>query len=422
MPGESFNVSLFDLTMCLSDAMDLISPVVVDHHKKVALIADYFGEEMGLSKEKQTVLTLAGLLHDSGAISLKERIDALTFELENPHKHSELGYLMLKGFPFYSEIATIIRYHHSSYKEYRTKVPFESHIVHLADRISVLINPDKQILEQKDYIIEKINDKKGDTFAPEIVEAFEKVSEKESFWLDIVSPDVGEILSSRAKSNAASISLDINGLLEIGELFTRVIDFRSVFTSTHSSGVAASAEALARKIGFSDLECLQMRLAGYLHDLGKLAVPKEILEKPGKLTEDEFRVIRTHTYYTYRTLERLPQLETINKWGALHHEKIDGSGYPFHCEGEKLSLGSRIVAVADVFTALTEDRPYREGLSPQKVEDILNNMVKEKALDSGVVEVLMKNYKEIDDVRKNAQLNSKQKYQDTKEKETHAGG
>ncbi len=411
MAGENFNVSLFDLTMCLSDAMDLVSPVVVDHHKKVALISDYFSEELGLSTEKRFITMLAALLHDNGAISLKERIDALTFELENPDKHSELGYMFLKGFPFYEEVANIIRHHHASYDETKTReeVPFESHIVHLADRISVLINED-QILSQKAKVIEKIETKKGTTFAPEIVDAFLKVGERESFWLDIASYEVGELLASRARIVPASIFLDINGLLEVGELFRRVIDFRSAFTSTHSSGVATSAEVLADKIGFSKLECLQMRLAGYLHDLGKLAVPKEILEKPGKLTEEEYRVIKTHAYHTYRTLERLPDLQTVNKWGAFHHEKMDGKGYPFRYQGDDLNLGSRIMAVADVFTALTEDRPYRQGLKREKVEKILKEMVDQKALDGGVVTLLFKNYTEIDSLRKDVQKNSAEEY------------
>ncbi len=414
MSAKKYNVSLFDLTMCFSDAMDLISPVVVDHHKKVALIADYLGEEINLPPEKQMATILSGLLHDSGAISLKERINALQFELETPHQHSEMGYLLLNDFPHYKNIAAIIRYHHASYEETKgdPKIPIESHIIHLADRISVLIKSNEPVLTQKQNVVDKINAKKGKLFDPEIVEVFENISEKESFWLDISSHKINELLASRAEQTSEIVNLDINGLLDIGRLFKRVIDFRSAFTSTHSSGVAASAEAIARQIGFSNLEQLEMRLAGFLHDLGKLAVPKEILEKPGKLTSEEYRVIKTHTYHTYRTLERIPELNTVKEWGAYHHEKLNGKGYPFRCSKDELTLGSRIMAVADVFTALTEERPYREGLGKEKVRDIISEMVEGKALDSGVVEILFNNFQEINELRAEAQDLSRQEYHD----------
>ena len=110
---------------------------------------------------------LAGLLHDSGAISLKDRLEALNFKLENPRKHSELGYMMLRDFPFYSEVANIVRYHHESYEEKGSQIPLESHIIYLADRISVLIKPAEPVLAQVDDIKEKIKNKKGTMFMPE---------------------------------------------------------------------------------------------------------------------------------------------------------------------------------------------------------------------------------------------------------------
>ena len=96
-------------------------------------------------------------------------------------------------------------------------------------------------------------------------------------------------------------------------------------------------------------EIQDLKIAGYLHDLGKLAVPKEILEKPGKLTATEFNIVKTHAYYGYRTLETVRGLEKINNCGTLHHECLDGSGYPFHLNGDNLSIGSRIMAIADIF-------------------------------------------------------------------------
>jgi HD-GYP domain-containing protein (c-di-GMP phosphodiesterase class II) len=232
---------------------------------------------------------------------------------------------------------------------------------------------------------------------------------KEYFWLGVVSPSIDSILSNRVK--LATIDLSIEDLLSLTKLFSHIIDFRSRFTATHSSGVAASAEALARFAGFSERECKMMRIAGYLHDLGKLAVPTEILEKPAKLTEEEFNVIRSHTFHTYRCLEPIGGLDLINTWASFHHERIDGTGYPFHHKGQDLSLGSRIMAVADVFTAITEDRPYRKGMTRDRALQLLRQMVENTALDSHIVSLLGLHFDEINSLRVAAQDVSFEEYQ-----------
>ena len=124
-------------------------------------------------------------------------------------------------------------------------------------------------------------------------------------------------------------------------------------------------------MGFSAWECQLIRVAGNLHDLGKLAVPAEILEKSGQLTDAEYNLIKGHSFYTYHILEAIDELEIITAWAAFHHERLDGSGYPFQISGDQLSLPARIVAVADVFTAITEDRPYRVGMDPDQALSVL---------------------------------------------------
>ena len=198
----------------------------------------------------------------------------------------------------------------------------------------------------------------------------------------------------------------------MSKLFSYIIDFRSRFTATHSSGVAASSEALSRLVGFSERECRMMRIAGHLHDLGKLAVPAEILEKPAKLTEDEFNIIRSHTFYTYRILEPIGDLDVINTWGSFHHERLDGSGYPFHHKAQDLSLGSRIMAVADVFTAITEDRPYRKEMPSERALQVLQQMADSSALDSNIVSLLRVHFDEINSSRIAAQAGASKEYQE----------
>lgn len=113
-------VYLFDTVMCLSSALDLVSPIVVNHQKRVAYIALSIAAELGLSPEQQNELALAGALHDCGALSLKDKLDALRFDFDfgNPHQHAELGYLLLKRFGPFSGLATLVRYHHVPHSQF----------------------------------------------------------------------------------------------------------------------------------------------------------------------------------------------------------------------------------------------------------------------------------------------------------------
>ena len=417
---RELHVPLFDISLSLSNALDLISSSVTNHHKHVAYIASAIAAEIGLSKDDEIDILLAGTLHDIGALSLKERLDTLNFEIDLPHRHAEKGYYLLKDFAPFAKIAPLIRYHHLPWSNGSgesfngEEVPLGSHILHLADRVDVLIDRDSDILNQVDDICEKVERFSGKLFHPELIDGFKRVAQREYFWLDLVSFSLERVLAR--KTRTASVELDIVGLIELTRIYSKIIDFRSRFTATHSSGVAAVSETLAALVGMSRHQCLKMKVAGYLHDLGKLAIPTTILEKAEKLTSKEYNIIKRHTFYTYRILENVKGLEQINSWAALHHERLDGRGYPFGHKGDELSLGSRIVAVADVFTALTEDRPYRQGMEKDKVMDILEDMVQTKALDSRIVKLLKNNYEKVNKLRYVAQTNAAQAYTDFEEK------
>ena len=408
-------VSMYNLIFALSYAMDLINPRVLDHHNKVAYISLSIGKQMKLSNSSKNNLLIAGLLHDIGAFSLKERLDILKFEFDNPSQHAELGHRLLKTFEPFTEIAKIVRFHHQNWnhgegaKLNGLTIPLESHILHLSDRISVSVKKDSDVLSQAETIRKKILSLKGKMFEPGIVDSFVELSYKECFWLDLISQQVSERFSKMTV--LPNVEMDMDTLIDLVKLFAYIIDFRSPFTATHSSGVAASAEALAQLAGFSQRECKMLRMAGYLHDLGKLAVPKEILEKPAKLGKEEFNIIRGHTFYTYRILERIGLVDIINTGAAFHHEKLDGTGYPFHLDEESLSLQARIFAIADVFTAITEDRPYRKGMSNKSAMRVLKNMVKNSSLDPVLVRLLEDNFDKINEIRKKAQEQAKQEYE-----------
>ena len=149
-----------------------------------------------------------------------------------------------------------------------------------------------------------------------------------------------------------------------------------------------------------------------MHDLGKLAVDNAILEKDAALNAKEFNEVRAHTYYTYYLLDSIPEFGEIKQWAAYHHERLDGTGYPFHINGDFLPLGSRIMAVADTFTAIAEDRPYRKGIEANKTVEILRNMACRQVLDERLVELLIKNYETIDMLRQAAQRGAVRYYEE----------
>jgi HD-GYP domain-containing protein (c-di-GMP phosphodiesterase class II) len=408
---------LFDLVMALSTATDMISPAVANHGKRVAYIAFSLAQEAGLSPAEQHELVLAGVLHDIGALGLRERLDLLEFESVNPGNHAELGYLFLSHSKLLANAALLVRYHHANWDAGSgavvggVEVPLGGHLLHLADRIDTAVFKQVHPLGQVDAITARIKARSGSAFMPKLVEAFERIAPREFFWLDIVSPAPDRVLQKVMQS--AQPDLDLDALLEVAILISRIIDFKSSYTSTHSAGVAATAEALARLAGFPERECLMMLIAGHLHDLGKLSVPTAILDKDSALSKDEYGFIRSHSYYTRRILDCIPGLETITDWAASHHERISGEGYPYHMSGAELSRGARIVAVADVFTALTETRPYREGMARAEVLAILGRMASEDRLDQTLVDLLATHYDAADAIRLAAQAQAEADYNAT---------
>lgn len=404
--GE-ITVDMFEMLTALSTALDIINPALNNHQKRTCYIASSLAETLKLPTNQVSSVFMASIMHDIGAIALTDRFKFLEFEEKAPHGHAELGALLLQSFPPFADFAPIVRYHHVQWEDGAgqyfkgTAVPPLSHLIYLADRIAVLIKNDVPIFKQVPSIEEKIIAQSGKRFVPEYVEAFRNVSKQEAFWLDIISSSLDDVL--REKSQLPEISLNLNGVEELARFFSNIVDTRSHFTANHSSGVAACAEEMGMLMGMGATDCQEMKIAGYLHDLGKLAVPNDILEKPEKLNDEEKSVIKGHTYYTHSILRRVAGLENIVSWASFHHETLTGDGYPFRRSAEELVLGSRILTVADIFTALNEDRPYRKGMEKDEVERIFSNMTDQGSIDRSIVSVLMENFDRVNEVRVEAQ-------------------
>lgn len=389
-------------------ALDLAVDGVSLHQKRTAVICSHLAERLGFKMSDEQTLLSAALMHDIGAASNSdERV-----RLANPvlasdmgqdiFAHAEGGWRLLKGSDPFADIAVAVRHHHDSWEGGNPsglsgdRIPLIARVIHLADRVEVNTVKTGPILHNVERVRRAIARGSGKLFDPALVDVFMDCSQKESFWLDLTVPELASGFNDRMRLGWAPFSMD--DMLQIAEIFATIIDRMSRFTATHSRSVSGVAVFLARASGFSKSEIQLMRVAGLLHDLGKLSVPNAILEKPGPLTREEQLVIRQHTFYTYRILEQLDNLREVAQWAAFHHETLDGQGYPFKEDEDTLSLGARIMAVADIFVALDENRPYRKKLPRDTIKRIMMAMVDDRKISKPLVETLFDSYEEADDV------------------------
>ena len=220
--------------------------------------------------------------------------------------------------------------------------------------------------------------RRGRWFDPSLVDAFLRFCGDSEFWAQLEAPDV-----SQWEPPDFAVAADDGRLDRIAEAFARVIDAKSPFTARHSQRVAEIADGIAAVLGFNADERRIMRRAALLHDIGKLAISNRILDKPGKLTDEEFCAIQTHPAHTLSILERAPCFAELAQLAANHHEKLDGSGYPRSLDADDLNMPMRVLAVADVYEALTADRPYRGPLPIEEALAIIDREVPQR-LDADV--------------------------------------
>jgi HD-GYP domain-containing protein (c-di-GMP phosphodiesterase class II) len=395
---QELNTKLSNLLLSLSDAIDIASPKIASHQMRTAFLSWRIASAAKLPEDKIENVYLAALLHDIGALSLEDKIELhLGFDEINVDIHCILGEALFDLSPLLRSAARIVRYHHRPWQAWDEPITapdvMESQILYLADTIERSILRDRYVLHQTDELEAKVASLSGSEVHPDIVDTFQQISNQEDLWLDLVSSRLYSLLLHFGPFRGVTINQE--DILSMASTFRHIIDFKSRFTATHSTGVAESAAMLSRLVGFTDSEVAQMRIAGYFHDLGKLAVPNSILEKPGRLTKEEFDIIKQHTYYTYSVLCSIGGLGLIAEWAAFHHEKLDGSGYPFHIAADRINIGARIMTVADLFTALSEDRPYRRGMERKQITGILASQTARGSIDERIVNTLLDSFEEI---------------------------
>ncbi len=233
-------------------------------------------------------------------------------------------------------------------------------------------------------------------FDPEIVRAAESLHRGGTLWLQCLPTEGGEIAAPERHTRAAVLDaapsaasrMTPGHIDTICEAFSEVVDAKSHYTFRHSMGVTEAARRIGTAMRLPRERQELLHRAALLHDLGKLRVPNSILDKPGKLDAAEFAVMQEHSGLTESILARIPQYRELARIAGAHHEKLDGTGYPNRLRAEALPMEARILAVADVFAALTEDRPYRAGFPVEKALAIMKPDVPHK-LDSECFEALI---------------------------------
>ncbi|MBC8450916.1 HD domain-containing protein [bacterium] len=384
-------INLGNALLSLSDAMDLADRALASHQQRTAFVAWELGKVAKLTPSAMKRVFSAALLHDVGALTLEEKLTLHDHEVIDIDTHCILGEILFKSVPWLQPSAGIVRFHHRNWADWDDPIDdplvLESQIVLLADLLERTVDRTQYILHQRDRVTRKLVSASGTMVHPRVLDMFMVLQDREEFWLDLVSPRLYSLLLHSGPYKA--VEVDLSYLRSFSEFSRDIIDLKSRFTATHSSGVAACAAVLSEMFGFSELEVELMEIAGNFHDLGKLVVPNNILDKVGGLTGAEIAVMKQHTYYTFTVLNSVMGLGQLAEWAAFHHEKLDGSGYPFHRTAGELTTGARIMAAADMFTALAEDRPYRKGMGNAQIRSILRQQANDGLLDAGVVKLLL---------------------------------
>jgi HD-GYP domain-containing protein (c-di-GMP phosphodiesterase class II) len=226
--------------------------------------------------------------------------------------------------------------------------------------------------------LESVRRGSGGVFDPAVVGALEELGVDEEFWADVAGPRIRErVLEMEPESSLIAVRDD--GIDDIALAFADFIDLKSGYAASHSRRVAGVAEQVARLVGCAEEAVVQIRRAALMHDLGVLAVPSFSLEKAEeRLAETEMEQYRLHPYHGERILRRVPVLAPLAEMVGNHHERVDGSGYFRGLRGEHISLGARVIAVADRLDALSHDAPGRPALS---VGDALARLESESGFD-----------------------------------------
>jgi len=373
----------------MSNTLNHVDARLMDHGERVAYMMykvlvrqDLFDEA-----ELRDICILA-MLHDVGAYKTEEIDNMVLFETKDVWEHSIYGSLFLKYFSPLRELAPVILYHHAECHELGSlkneQQQILAQLVSLCDRADVFAvhgGKNENLLKY----IEKYRDVK---YRGDILDMY--------FAADINIETVFEEMKADDEFNRIfhKTPPTDEDVTEFINMIVYSIDFRSSQTVIHTLATACIAMYLARKLGADEEELVRVETGAMLHDIGKVGIPLHILESTGKLSDDEMAVMRTHINFSEEIIDGMVD-EDIKFIAINHHEKLNGTGYPNRLEGQAIAKFDRVVAIADIFSALSGARSYKGEFSKDRVVGILKDMADQNLLDAEIVEIAIINCDEI---------------------------
>ncbi|ELB2050756.1 hydrolase [Vibrio parahaemolyticus] len=398
-----FEVDLKQALIWVARALDYVGVDDTHHSHRVAYIAYQCALALSWDLKKAEFCYFAGMIHDCGVSETQEH-KMLLDELipQDAKAHCLRGYQTLKQCRLLSQFAVPVLYHHTHWDELQhLDLPeFEKDVaalLYLSDRLDFMraryvMNCHCDIVTlHEELIAECVLANAGTLFNPVMCKAMVKLIMTDGFWFAMESENIETIGLNFKSIDWLQKQLTIWDMNSLGLFLARIVDAKSPFTYQHSQKVAELSRYLAGKLGLDEHDQEMLFIAGLVHDIGKLKTPDEILHKEGALSKQEYTRIKRHTIDTQLALHKVFPNAKIAEWASNHHERLDGSGYPYHKTAEELDIPSRIIAVADVFQALSQDRPYRGRMSQTQIAEIMDDLIEQNKLCAHVYEVLEQN-------------------------------
>lgn len=391
-----FNLNEF--LRAVSFALDFVEidilGVTSNHGKRTAYTSLKIAKELNFSERKLHDIAALALLHDNGVSEKSlhdrflevEKIDPKS--IERVREHCIIGEENIKEYPFLTNVNNVLKYHHERFdgkglfNAKGDEIPLMSQIIYLSDVIEVNFDLGNNDYKMREKIINFVQSQKGIMFSPAVSDAFLKASLNKDYWENLKEENIDNALKSETPESV--MELPIEKVREITGVFSKIIDSKSKYTQRHSRDLSYKASVMADYYKMGNEEKMKLIISADLHDIGKLAVPNNILDSPNKLSPSEFEIVKKHSYYTRKALQEISGFEDITEWASNHHEKLNGQGYPFGKTAEELDFNSRLIACLDIYEALTEERPYRRSLSHMEAMDICNKMVEGGFIDSKI--------------------------------------
>ncbi len=401
--GETLKINLNEILYAASAGLDaaeneLLGGIRPGHCKRIAAISIMTGKALGLSDNDLTDLASFSILHDNSLTEVNQ--EELEYKkYNNGRKYTKndydvrrciIGQNNTKFVPFRTNNRDVLLLHLENadgsgpFQRTFDRTPIKSQLIHLGELIDE--NFDLSIMSRETYadIIYFVKSNRGSLFSADISDTFTKCFKLK----DLMHLSLQHLDSHLAKATRHfNDEYSFQEVRNMATLFARIVDFKQHYTCRHSIGVAENAEIMAKHYKFSDDKITRYYLAGALHDIGKLMISNEILQKPSKLSDAEFLKMKAHAYYTYEILSSIASknMNDIVSWASHHHEKLNGAGYPFGLTADKLSMEERLMTCCDIYQALTEKRAYKDGFSHAKAISIMRESAMKGEIDNDIV-------------------------------------